>query len=102
MLGATGSSGGYVRGCTVRTIWGPRNTSWALALVVAICASSGALTALSEAPAHADGPGVGSPWIVSVGDSAISGEAGRWAGNTNGKPKKIDALGRTAYFDNAT
>jgi hypothetical protein len=54
------------------------------------------------APAHADGPGVGAPWIVSVGDSAISGEAGRWAGNTNGDSSNVDALGPTAYYDNAT
>lgn len=50
--------------------------------------------------AYADGPGVGVPYIVSVGDSYISGEAGRWAGNTNGSPQSIDALGPTAYFDN--
>ncbi len=52
-------------------------------------------------PALADGPGVGSPWIVSVGDSFISGEAGRWAGNTNTGESYHDALGPTAYFDNA-
>jgi hypothetical protein len=39
--------------------------------------------------------------VVSLGDSAISGEAGRWAGNTNNSPSEIDALGPTAYFDNA-
>jgi hypothetical protein len=52
-------------------------------------------------PAAADGPGVGAPWIVSVGDSAISGEAGRWAGNTNESYQDVDALGPTAYYDNA-
>ena len=25
-------------------------------------------------------------WVVTMGDSAISGEAGRWAGNTNQEP----------------
>ena len=50
-------------------------------------------------PALADGPGVGTPSAVSVGDSAISGEAGRWAGNTNGSPSNVDALGPTAYYD---
>jgi hypothetical protein len=35
-----------------------------------------------------------------VGDSAISGEAGRWAGNTNQSPSLVDALGPTAYYDN--
>ena len=30
-----------------------------------------------------EGPGEGLPAIVSLGDSTISGEGGRWAGNTN-------------------
>ena len=37
-----------------------------------------------------------------MGDSYISGEAGRWAGNSNNGESGIDALGPTAYFDNAT
>ncbi len=61
-----------------------------------------ALALLAIAPlAHADGPGSGTPTIVSVGDSYISGEAGRWAGNTNGSSSNTDALGSTAYYDNA-
>jgi hypothetical protein len=52
-------------------------------------------------PAVADGPGVGSPWVVSVGDSYISGEAGRWAGNTNNGESIHDAGGAATYFDNA-
>ncbi|MEA2129302.1 MAG: hypothetical protein QOJ85_2193, partial [Solirubrobacteraceae bacterium] len=60
-----------------------------------------ASTALAAPAARADGPGVGTPWVASVGDSYISGEAGRWAGNTNQSSSKIDALGPTAYFDNA-
>ncbi len=55
-----------------------------------------------SAPAAADGPGVGTPAVVTLGDSAISGEAGRWAGNTNGDPARVDALGPTAYWDTAT
>jgi hypothetical protein len=54
------------------------------------------------APAAADGPGVGTPAVVTLGDSAISGEAGRWAGNTNGDPGRVDALGPTAYWDTAS
>jgi hypothetical protein len=50
-------------------------------------------------PAHADGPGVGTPAVVTLGDSAISGEAGRWAGNTNNDSSLVDALGSTAYWD---
>jgi hypothetical protein len=39
------------------------------------------------------------PWVVSVGDSFISGEAGRWARNTSTKePVKVDALGPEAYY----
>src|SRR5690349_15911643 len=49
--------------------------------------------------AHADGPGVGTPAVVTLGDSAISGEAGRWAGNTNNDSSLVDALGSTAYWD---
>lgn len=37
--------------------------------------------------------------VVAVGDSAISGEAGRWAGNTNQAASKTDALGAGAYND---
>ena len=51
--------------------------------------------------ARADGPGVGTPAVVAVGDSAISGEAGRWAGNTNGSSSRVDAFGSTAYHDAA-
>jgi len=53
-------------------------------------------------PALADGPGVGTPTVVTLGDSAISGEAGRWAGNTNQSPSRVDALGSTAYWDTPT
>jgi hypothetical protein len=58
--------------------------------------------AVMAAPASADGPGVGTPWVVTVGDSYISGEAGRWAGNSNNGEAYHDALGATAYFDNAS
>jgi hypothetical protein len=59
------------------------------------------LTAL-VATARAEGPGSGTPTTVSLGDSFISGEAGRWAGNTDESSSKTDALGSTAYYDNAT
>ena len=45
-------------------------------------------------------PAPGERWIVTVGDSAISGEAGRWAGNTNGDPSRHDT-GADAYLDAA-
>ena len=68
-------------------------------LTVSVMAFAG-LVALARS-ADADGPGSGAPWVVSLGDSAISGEAGRWAGNTNQDSSEIDALGSTAYYDNA-
>jgi hypothetical protein len=47
-------------------------------------------------------PGVArADMVVALGDSAISGEAGRWAGNTNGSPSRVDALGPSAYYDAA-
>jgi hypothetical protein len=50
-------------------------------------------------PALADGPGAGTPTVVTLGDSAISGEGGRWAGNTNQSSSRVDALGSRAYWD---
>lgn len=67
--------------------------SWKVLLMTA------AVGAAVAAPAAADGPGVGTPTVVTMGDSAISGEAGRWAGNTNDSYTKVDALGSTAYWD---
>jgi hypothetical protein len=61
-----------------------------------------AVVSFTAVPAFADGPGVGTPTVVSIGDSAISGEAGRWAGNTNDSYTKVDALGSTAYADSGS
>src|SRR5262249_21360780 len=73
-----------------------------LACAVLLAAAATALAvAVMAAPARADGPGTGSPWTVSVGDSYISGEAGRWAGSTDESSSWVDALGSTAYDDNA-
>jgi hypothetical protein len=74
-----------------------RPTSGMLAVLALVACG---FAVLAAAPARADGPGVGAPWIASVGDSYISGEAGRWAGNTDRSSATIDALGPTAYFDN--
>lgn len=41
----------------------------------------------------------GEPWVVSLGDSIISGEAGRWAGNQTFSTSGVDALGANAYAD---
>jgi hypothetical protein len=80
-----------------------RRTSY-LGLFVALLSAAAALLSLGALapPAHAEGPGSGTPTTVSVGDSYISGEAGRWAGNTNESSSWVDALGKTAYYDNST
>jgi hypothetical protein len=64
--------------------------------------AGGVAVGVSGSPAAADGPGVGTPTIVTVGDSYISGEAGRWAGNTNKGSQYHDATGPTTYYDNAS
>lgn len=40
-------------------------------------------------------PGV----VVALGDSLAAGTGGRWAGNTNLSPSRVDALGSSAYED---
>jgi hypothetical protein len=79
-----------------------RSTRPRLFAVVAAVSTIGAVCAWAPHAASADGPGGGAPWVVSLGDSYISGEAGRWAGNTNGSSNATDALGPTAYYDNAS
>ncbi|HXC45292.1 MAG TPA: hypothetical protein VNU24_01695 [Solirubrobacteraceae bacterium] len=84
------------------TLPGARRAPYALAILAATMASAMTLLGLAApTPAHAEGPGEGTPWVVSLGDSYISGEAGRWAGNTNESSSEIDALGEKAYDDNA-
>ncbi len=61
-----------------------------------------AIVLATPTTAAADGPGVGTPWVVTVGDSYISGEAGRWAGSSNTSSSYADALGSTAYYDNGS
>lgn len=69
---------------------------------VALLASTVFVPVVSSATTVlADGPGVGSPWVVSLGDSYISGEGGRWAGNSNSSSASVDAGGAAAYYDNA-
>ncbi len=78
----------------------PRRPAAAV-LALATTALTISVVTLSSSPAQADGPGVGAPWVVSVGDSYISGEAGRWAGNTNNGESIHDATGNDTYWDNA-
>jgi hypothetical protein len=70
--------------------------------VLAVVLVASTVFVAAAPPAAADGPGSGTPWVVSLGDSAISGEAGRWAGNTNNGYQLVDATGANTYWDNAT
>ena len=79
---------------------GIRRLRYAAILLTTLGLAAAGLT--SATTAAADGPGVGTPWVASLGDSYISGEAGRWAGNSNSSSSSVDALGSTAYYDNAT
>ena len=63
-----------------------------LAPVAAEAAPAPSATAPASARSH-------DVWVVSLGDSYISGEAGRWAGNESLTTDDIDALGRSAYWD---
>ncbi|MHB1474569.1 MAG: SGNH/GDSL hydrolase family protein [Dermatophilaceae bacterium] len=73
------------------------------AAILAASLTASGLTAVALAgPAAADGPGSGTPWVATLGDSYMSGEAGRWAGSSNASSSYADALGSTAYFDNAS
>ena len=81
---------------------GSRSLARIAAAALALATALAALIALAGAPpARAEGPGEGTATVVSLGDSYISGEAGRWAGNTNESSSWIDALGKTAYYDNS-
>ncbi|MEQ1699721.1 MAG: hypothetical protein ABMA25_06405 [Ilumatobacteraceae bacterium] len=70
-------------------------------LAVAVLAAGFVMPVASQT-VQADGPGVGAPWVVSLGDSYISGEGGRWAGNSNSSSSSVDAGGSAAYYDNPT
>jgi hypothetical protein len=76
----------------------PRSAALAVLATAALVAGAVA----TAQPAAADGPGVGTPAVVTVGDSYISGEAGRWAGNTNNGEQYHDAGGANTYWDNAS
>lgn len=74
-----------------------RRPGFLLLLVFAALAAG-----LVGAPPAAAGPASGASWVVTLGDSYISGESGRWAGSSNRSSSSADALGPTAYYDNGT
>ena len=75
----------------------------ALSLIVLTGCSTNDSVSRSAAGAQDEESSVatGEQWVVSLGDSIISGEAGRWAGNQTGSTNAIDALGSSAYHDGA-
>ena len=64
------------------------------ALLLGLLVSGGAQAAPTASAGRSD-----DVWVVSLGDSYISGEAGRWAGNQSFTTDDIDALGKSAYWD---
>jgi len=76
---------------------------WALSAAFAVLVagtSMGSAPAVPVAVVNAATPST--PWVVSLGDSYVSGEAGRWAGNQSLTTTDIDALGKDAYHDSAS
>jgi hypothetical protein len=59
------------------------------------------VTRSGPAEAHPHAATLAPAWVVSLGDSYLSGEGGRWAGNAN-DPGDTDALGQPAYWDTPT
>ncbi|MFF3271079.1 GDSL-type esterase/lipase family protein [Streptomyces chrestomyceticus] len=63
------------------------NPSWRRRGLTAVTVAAGAALCLAGSTptnaAHAGSKAADEPWVVSLGDSFISGEAGRWAGNSN-------------------
>jgi hypothetical protein len=55
----------------------------------------------SAAPISPTAAGDGDGWVISLGDSFISGEGGRWAGNSEDSEWRVDAGGQNAYSDPA-
>lgn len=89
-------------------------TTIALLSLIGCTSTSSELSSSKQAPPHSDladgGPrgnvGVGEDrprapvkWVVTMGDSFISGEGARWAGNTTGPASSVDVGGDKFYFD---
>ncbi|MGA1700619.1 MAG: hypothetical protein ACO4BY_05730 [Candidatus Nanopelagicales bacterium] len=71
----------------------------ALSLSLLVPVGAQAAPAVAGPAAEPAAAPAGEPWVVSLGDSFISGEAGRWAGNESFSTSSIAALGRGAYWD---
>jgi len=74
------------------------------ALILSLTAASPASSGVPPPSAAVVTERSATRWVVTVGDSFLSGEGGRWAGNiTSRKPplnyERVDALGPDAYHD---
>lgn len=69
--------------------------------VALLCPIAALGLAVPARAASSNAAPTGPAWAVSLGDSYISGEAGRWAGNSDNS-SQTDALGPTAYDDAGT
>jgi hypothetical protein len=75
----------------------PLSSRRLLAAFVAVAALAAVLVARPPGVAAVSFP----DWVVGLGDSYMSGEAGRWAGNAD-DPGMVDALGSGAYDDSGS
>ncbi|MER7228187.1 GDSL-type esterase/lipase family protein [Streptomyces rubradiris] len=75
---------------------GRRRLAVATAAVAALCGAG----LMQGGGAHAQSEPAETPWVVSLGDSFISGEAGRWSGNSNDSDSGYSGTDRA--FDPAT
>ena len=64
-------------------------------LALSLLAAAAAAIAAPSAQAAPAGP----PYVAALGDSYVSGEGGRWAGNTSRGERYVDAGGPDAYAD---
>jgi hypothetical protein len=76
-----------------------RGHALVIALTIALTITSTTVSIGAVGGAVQAAPPIGDAWVVTLGDSAISGEAGRWAGNTNDASWRHDT-GSDAYYDN--
>lgn len=58
--------------------------------------SESSRSAATPSPQPAEPP---TRWLVTLGDSYISGEGARWGGNTSGPARTVDVLGTDAYLN---
>ena len=68
-------------------------------LLLAGCSGTSDDSRLSQGSAPSQQAEPPTRWLVTLGDSYISGEGARWGGNTSGPARTVDALGADAYLN---